>query len=57
MTYYWVRFQYKGESEKESFIEGMANLKEFIQMVKDRGAEIKGIMNGDFKDVTSRYNK
>ena len=57
MTYYWVRFQYKGENEKERFIEGMANLKEFIQMVKDRGAEIKGIMNGDFKDVTSRYNK
>lgn len=57
MTYYWVRFQYKGEIEKERFIEGMENLKEFIQMVKDRGAEIKGIMNGDFKDVTSRYNK
>ena len=57
MAYYWVRFQYKGETEKERFIEGMANLKEFIQMVKNRGAEIKNIMNHDFKDVTSRYDK
>jgi len=57
MAYYWVRFQYKGEVEKERFIEGMANLKEFIQMVKGRGAEIKSIRNHDFKDVTSRYDK
>lgn len=44
MAYYWVRFQYEGETEKERFIEGMTNLKEFIQMVKNRGAVIKNIM-------------
>lgn len=57
MAYYWVRFQYTGETEKERFVEGVGNLKEFVRMIKGRGAEIRNITNHDFKDVTSRYDK
>lgn len=57
MMYYWLTFNYEGEEERTHFIEGVKDLKEEIALLKSRGAYIIKVVNGEFKDLTKRYDK